>query len=477
MLNLPPKFPLNFTQSKGSYKKLLSPNDQKAITEVQYATPEDIELILSKLKTAQNKMRSLKAYERADILKKTAASIKENAESLAMLIATEGAKPLTDAKVEVARSQTTIELCAEETLRLDGESIAMERTAAGVGHINYTSHTPIGPVLAISAFNHPLNLLAHQLGCAIAAGCAVVLKPSSSTPLCAFKLEKMLIDAGLPKECLFVVNCEVPLTEQMAESLEFGFVSFIGSAKVGWNLRRKIANGTRLSLEHGGQAFAVVTEDADLTKAIPSLIQGGYYHAGQVCISTQRIFVHDSKFESFCDQFVSVAEKLVTGDARDEKTKVGPLIKIDEAKRVLKWISDAEKMGARIKCGGHSPDLGEQYILPTVLTEVPIEASIMTDEVFGPVVCINSYENEEELVEYLNANNYIFESCIFTENLSTAMRLTDKLESMTIIVNNHSAFRVDRMPFGGHKLSGLGMGGVKYSINEMTRIKQVIIKG
>ncbi len=477
MIPLPMQFPINFKESQGDYRPLLSPNDQRLITEVQFAKPEDIDWLLTHLKNSQQKMNTLKAYERSTILRKTAEQIKLNAEKLTWLIATEGGKPLADAKVEVARAQNTFEICAEETLRLGGEQIPMERTAAGVGHLTFTTRTPIGPVLAISAFNHPLNLLAHQVGCAIAAGCPVVIKPSPNTPLCAFKLEKYLIAAGLPSECCYVVNAEIPEIEKMVSSLEFSYVSFIGAARIGWSLRKILAPGSRLALEHGGQAPAIVTEDADLAKAIPALLKGSFYHAGQACISTQRIFVHESRYKSFLTQFIEETKKLKTADARDENTQVGPLIRPQEARRVLEWIHEAIQAGAKLECGAEKIELGEQYLTPAILSEVPRDVRLMTEEVFGPVVCVNSYSDEEELIHYLNTNDYIFESCVFTESLTTSMRLTQKLQAMTIVVNNHSAYRVDWMPFGGHKLSGLGMGGVKYSIEEMTRLKQIIIKG
>ncbi len=477
MIPLPLQFPINFKESKGPFKPLVSPNDQKVITEIQFSTAEDINWVLSHLKSSQKKMQSLKGFERAEILKKTAEQIKHNAEKLAWLIATEGGKPLIDAKAEVARAQNTMEICAEEAMRIGGETLPMERTAAALNHLSYSTRTPIGPVLAISAFNHPLNLLAHQVGCAIAAGCMVVIKPSPNTPLCAFKLEKYLLAAGLPPECCYVLNCEIPEIEMMVSSTEFGYVSFIGAAKIGWGLRKILAPGSRLALEHGGQAPAIIAEDADFDKAIPSLLKGSFYHAGQACISTQRIFVHESRYQDFLLKFTTETKKLITADAREASTQVGPLIRPSEAKRILSWISEAVAAGARVETGGEHLSIGEQFIAPTIITHAPREMKIMSEEVFGPLVCVNAYSDEDELLDYLNSNQYIFESCLFTESISTTMRVTQKLESMTIVVNNHSAYRVDWMPFGGHKLSGLGMGGVKYSIDEMTRLKQIIIKG
>lgn len=475
MFQLPERVPVRFCDSKGPFVTLLSPNDQKPISQIQYATSEDIEKLLTKIRGAQKKFSNISPLERSTILKKIASLIHKDAERLAWLIATEGGKPLRDARVEVARAQTTFEICAEETLNPHREIISMNRTQAALGHEAYTIREPIGPVLAISAFNHPLNLLAHQVGCALASGCVVVVKPAPSTPLCAFELDKIFSEAGLPHDALIVVNAEIPQVETLVKSSVFGYLNFIGSAKVGWNLRRSIAPGTRIGLEHGGQAPAVVAADADLDKAVSALIKGAFYHAGQVCISTQRIFVHQSLYQKFCDKFVAATKNLVVGDARREDTDVGPLIRKAEVTRLLGWIDESLQTGAKVLCGKSTQGDG-QYLMPTVLASVPRSTRIMREEAFGPVVCLNFYQDFDELLEYLNQNEYIFESCIFSQDQALIEKFALKMNSMTVVINNHNAFRVDWMPFGGHGLSGLGMGGVKYLMEEMTRLKQVIRK-
>lgn len=476
MFQLPKHLPLKFTKSKGQDLDIISPNDGKLLTRSQQATPEDIELLLGSMKEAQKIMGALRSFERSKILKDVASDLKGQREYLAWVIASEGGKPLKDAKVEAARAVATLELCAEESSMLAGEVVPMERTPAGKDHMAFTLRAPIGPVLAISAFNHPLNLISHQVGCAIASGCAVVLKPASATPISAQLLLEAFERAGLPKLGLRVLNAPIPLVEKLVASSEFDFVTFIGSAKVGWEMRKKIAPGTRLSLEHGGQAAAVVREDAELSSAVTSLLKGAYYHAGQVCISTQRIFVHEKIYSSFLNDFKEGATKLITGPATDEKTDVGPLIRPTEVERLQKWISEAETKGAKIVLGNQVSGEQKQYLSPTILTNVPREAKIMQEEAFGPIVCINSYQDEAELLDYLNSNSYIFETALFTRDISRALRWAQDISTMTFVINNHSAFRVDQMPFGGHKLSGLGMGGVKYQMEEMTRTKQIIIK-
>lgn len=476
MFQLPPKIPLKITSSQGYWKPLYSPNNYQLLTEVQQATAEDIELILAGLELAQEEINKLSPLERSKIILRVAEKLHSQVDYLAWVIASEGGKPLKDAKVEVERAISTLKLCAEEAVRLHGEMIPMERTPAGKNHLSFTIRDPIGPVLAISAFNHPLNLIAHQVGCAIAAGCSIVLKPSSSTPICAFILEEAFHNSGLPLNVFRMVNCETKHSEVLASSPKFGYVSFIGSAKVGWEMRRKIAPGTRISMEHGGQAAAVIREDADLEHAVRSLIKGSFYHAGQVCISTQRIFVHEDIFLEFVTHFRSLAAELKVGPATEADTDVGPLIKKEEVTRIQSWIEEAVTAGAIIELGNNVTGNENQYLYPTILSNVSRQTKLMTEEVFGPVVAINPYRDENELYEYLNSNPYIFESSLFTQNISKALQTAKKASAMTFVINDHTAFRVDQMPFGGHGLSGYGMGGVKYMIEEMTRLKQVIIK-
>lgn len=476
MFPLKSQYQLNFTTSRGEFRDITSPNDLAPFTKVQFGTAEDAEKLLQIIPAAQEKMRSLPSSERMRILKAVAGELGKNADQLALLIAREGGKPLKDAIVEVTRARDTFELCAEECWRLHGETIPMDRTDSGKGHLNITVREPIGPVLAISAFNHPLNNLAHQTGPAIASGNMVILKPASGTPVTAFVLEEIFRKAGLPPECFIVFTASTDNVEKIVTSEKIAFVSFIGSAKVGWNLRKQIAAGTRISMEHGGQAPAILREDADLREAIPQLIRASFYHAGQVCISTQRIFAHRNVFEVFKNEFVQRAEKLRTGTAMDDTVDVGPLVRPEEVVRIKKDIDEALSKGAQLLCGNEVKGNAQQFLTPTVLANVPRDAALMKNEVFGPVVCLNSYEDEEELVKYLNTNPYVFQSCLYTKDIKSALQLSQKISTMTMVVNNHNALRVDWMPFGGHGLAGLGMGGVKYAMEEMTKLKQIIIK-
>jgi acyl-CoA reductase-like NAD-dependent aldehyde dehydrogenase len=475
MIELPKNFPLRFTQSNGAYKELNSPNNQNLLSKIQYATKHDIDFLLTKLSTGQLKTESMPGFERSQILKKASSLILDKQEFFSKLIATEGGKPLQDARIEVERAVHTLNLCAEEALRIGGEVLPMERNRFGLNHFSYTQHEPIGPVLAISAFNHPLNLISHQVGCALASGNSVVLKPAPSTPLTAYYFEDVLKEAGLPEDILFIVQAEIPEIQMLISSPHIAYVTFIGSAKVGWNLQKLIAPGTRLNLEHGGIAPAIVRDDAILEIAASALVKGSFYHAGQVCISTQRIFVHKNIYSKFKELFIKKTEQLKTGDATLESTDVGPLIRIDEVKRIQEWIEEALNLGATLLSGNERLANGH-FLKPTILENVPHSTKLMCEEVFGPVVCIESYENEDSLIDYLNSSNYSFEACLFTQDINSSLYFAKKIKTMTMVINDHNAYRVDWMPFAGYRQSGLGMGGVKYMMNEMVQLKQVIIK-
>lgn len=448
---------------------VLGPNDGQTIAHIELIASQEVEALCSKLPSSQQIFQKFSGLERANWLLAVAGKIKAEAEPLAQLIATEGGKPLKDARVEVGRAAQTFELCAQESKRLDvrSESIALQ------GKQLTTFREPIGPVLALSAFNHPLNLLAHQVGSAITAGCVVLYKPSQNTPMCGEWLLKTLLAVGVPADAVMMCHAAVPEIQALVARPEFQFVSFIGSAKVGWDLRTRLAPGTRLALEHGGQAPAIVWDDADVPKAITSLLKGAFYHAGQVCISTQKIYVHQNIWEKFCAAFVSGAEQLVVGDARDEKTDIGPLIRPTEKTRLLQWVQEARELGAKILLED-TQDRGAHHMGPTILTHVPHKAKIWREEAFGPVVCLQPFNETESIWQELRENPFQFEAAIFSQNPMRIEEGIKNIAAMTVVVNDHTAWRVDAMPFGGHRQSGLGMGGVRYSVEEQTRLKQII---
>jgi len=416
----------------------------------------------------------LPAHERIAILKRLSGLVAGERDDFAILIAREGGKPLRDARVEVDRAVNGIELAAEDVSRLAGVEMPLDITAGGAGRMAFTRREPIGPVVAISAFNHPLNLIVHQVVPAIATGCPVIIKPADTTPLSCLRFIELVHEAGLHPDWCQAIVCDIPTAERMVTDPRTAFFSFIGSAKVGWYLRSKLAPGTRCALEHGGAAPAIVAADADLETVIPSLVKGGFYHAGQVCVSTQRIFVENEIRQEFQDRFVNGVKELVTGDPQDPASDVGPLILPREVDRVESWIGEAVREGGVVMTGGER--ISDRVYSPTVLLEPPAESKVSTLEIFGPVACIYGYDDIENAISRANALPVAFQSSIFTRDIDRAFDAADKLAGGTVMINDHSAFRVDSMPFGGWRTSGLGVGGIGYTMHDMTLEKLIVIK-
>ncbi len=416
----------------------------------------------------------LPAHERIAVLKRLAKLVAAGREEFAVMIAREGGKPLSDAFVEVDRAVNGIELAAEEVSRINGAEMPMDITAGGAGRMAFTRREPIGPVVAVSAFNHPLNLIVHQVAPAIATGCPVIVKPADTTPLCCLRFIELVHEAGLDADWCQAIVCDIPTAERLVTDPRTAFFTFIGSAKVGWHLRSKLAPGTRCALEHGGAAPAIIAADADLDTVIPSLIKGGYYHAGQVCVSTQRIFVENSIREEFQSLVAAGVEKLITGDPTNAATEVGPLILPREVDRVENWVNEAAKAGSAVLTGGKR--LSERVYQPTVLMEPDVDAKVSTLEIFGPVTCIYGFDDICDAISRANALPVAFQSAVFTRDIDRALDAADRLAGGAVMINDHSAFRVDWMPFGGWRTSGLGVGGIGYTMHDMTQEKLIVIK-
>jgi acyl-CoA reductase-like NAD-dependent aldehyde dehydrogenase len=416
----------------------------------------------------------LPKYKRVQILENLVNIMSEQKEALTKLCASEGGKPWIDSQVEVDRAIGGVKLAIEALNSLEGKEIAMGQTQSSMGRIAFTTYEPIGVVASISAFNHPLNLAVHQVVPAIAAGCPVIIKPATSTPLSAIRLVELLSEAGLPNGWAKAMVCDRQGAELLATSSKIAFLSFIGSASVGWKLRSKVAPGTRVALEHGGVAPVIVEEDANIDELIPSIAKGGFYHGGQVCVSVQKVFVHESICDEVANKLATFAQKLVVGNQLDSKTEVGPLISIDEVQRVDEWVKEAIEQGGKILTGAKK--LGDTCYAPTVILNPSENALVSTKEVFGPVVCIYSYSNLNEAIKRANALEFSFQAAIFTQNIDKALYATKRLNATSVMVNDHTAFRVDWMPFGGAKASGLGVGGIGYSMKDMSNEKLIVIK-
>lgn len=392
--------------------------------------------------------------------------MEERAESLALEAAREGGKPLLDSRVEVARAIDGVLHCAEMLRSEAGHVIPMNINAASARRVAFTSHEPIGVVVAVSAFNHPLNLIVHQVGPALAAGCPSIVKPAGDTPLSCLRFVEILYEAGLPREwCQPLVIRDSALATRLVADKRVGFFSFIGSGRVGWMLRSKLAPGARCALEHGGAAPALVAADADLDDAVPKLVKGGFYHAGQVCVSVQRIFAHRSIAETLAGRIAQQAVGLKVGDPTSDRTEVGPLIRKQEVDRVEAWVREAVDGGAVLVCGGKR--LSNSCYEPTVLLEPPEHSKVSTEEVFGPVVCVYAYDDLDEAIGRANALPVAFQAAVFTRDQATAMHAYARLDASAVMVNDHTAFRVDWMPFAGLRESGLGVGGIPYTFRDM----------
>lgn len=472
MFSTPPKAFFRLEGTSSRTLRVTNPNTLAPLGEIPLISQSDLPNITAMMKKGEALLKKTSAETRSAWLKQIAQEIKLHAEELAHLIALEGGKPLKDARVEVSRAAITFNLCAEEALITTETPADLSSSPAATSKKILARRFPIGPVLALSAFNHPLNLLAHQVGTALAAGNPVCFKPSPSTPFCAEWLADTFKKIGVDPSIVLLVHADISEIESLVAMPVFQFVSFIGSASIGWGLRAKIAPGTRLALEHGGVAAAIVCEDADLDQAAKSLVKGAFYHSGQVCISTQKMFVHQNVFERFLEKFSQGARQLVIGDAREESTDLGPLIKVDIKSKIETWIQEAQKAGAHIALT--QEDIRAQFMSPVILTHVPNSTKLMSEEAFAPVVCVNPYRDIQYCFDTIKDSPYHFAASIFTQDKTTKDLAVENMECMSLIINDHTAWRVDAMAFGGHKLSGLGMGGVRWAVSEQTRLKQII---
>jgi len=455
--------------------QILSPYDQSLIKEIPLVGKGEVEKALSiAYNLFQDQSKWISAHERIAILERTAEIMKTRIEELTITAAQEGGKPLVDSRVEVLRAINGVKIAAEHISQLKGEQIPMGLTKASENRIAFTTREPIGVVSSISAFNHPLNLIIHQSVTAIAAGCPVIIKPALTTPLSCLEFVAILKEAGLPDGWCQAIVCENEAAEQLVGDKRVNYFSFIGSAKVGWYLRSKLSAGTRCALEHGGAAPVIVEQDADFNEMLPSLLKGGFYHAGQVCVSVQRVFAHESICNKLANQLAKMATKLIVGNQMDEKTEVGPLILPREVDRVEEWVNEAIDAGAKALCGAKR--ISDTCYEPTVLLNPSLDVKVSTSEIFGPVVCVYSYTDREKAIEIANNLDVHFQAAVFTKNLDVALDCVKKLNATAVMVNDHTAFRVDWMPFGGRDASGIGMGGIQYSMHEMTREKLMVIK-
>lgn len=416
----------------------------------------------------------LPPHERMGVLRRLVPLMEGKRVHLARQIALEGGKPLMDALVEVDRAVDGVRTAIDVMRAEGGREIPMGLTAASAGRRAFTFREPIGVVVAISAFNHPLNLIVHQVVPAVAVGCPVIVKPAPATPLSCLEFVDLLDQAGLPDGwCQVFLSADNALAQALATDPRVAFLSFIGSAQVGWHLRSLLPSGTRCALEHGGAAPCIIDRCADLDCLLETLTKGCYYHAGQVCVSTQRIYVHDSVRDAFIERFDARVRALRTGDPVLEQTEVGPLISPAQARRVERWIEEAVASGATLLGGGRA---GDTTLLPSVLLEPSPQAKVSTLEVFGPTACVYGFSRLEDAITAANSLKTAFQACIFTNNLQAALQAAEQLDASAVMVNDHTAFRTDWMPFAGRRESGYGIGGIPGSMLDMSSQKMVVLR-
>ncbi len=420
---------------------------------------------------AANIMRNLRSYQRADILHRAANLIAERRESFARTIALEAGKPIRDARAEAVRAESTFRLAAEAVRQWEGEILPLDITPAAGDRIALVRRFPVGLVTGISPFNFPLNLVAHKVAPAIASGCAINLKPASSTPMTALMLGELLLEAGLPAGACNVLPCESRLAAPLIEDSRVKLITFTGSGAVGWGVKQRAVK-KRVCLELGGNAAVIVEPSADMDTAARRIVVGGYAYSGQICISVQHVLVHKDILGAFTERYVDLVAGLKMGDPREETTEVASLIDISEAERIEEWIGEALAAGGKLLTGGAR---NGNRVTPAVLINVPEECRISRDEAFGPVTILRGYTRFEEALEWVNSQQYGLQAGVFTSDLSQAMLSFNRLEVGAVIIGDIPTFRADNYPYGGVKESGFGREGVKYAMEEMTELRTLVL--
>jgi acyl-CoA reductase-like NAD-dependent aldehyde dehydrogenase len=459
----------------GEWLDVNSPYDGHLVGRVARADAHKVELAARSARAAAERS-DFPQHERAAVLERAAALVAEREEELALTIAAEAGKPIKAARIEAQRCAGTLIFSAVEARKLAGEMVPLAAAPAGEGKLGFVLRLPCGVVGAISPFNFPLNLVAHKLGPAIAAGNAVVLKPADRTPISAIHLAGILFEAGLPADWLHVLSGPGSVIgETMVESEDIGAITFTGSPAVGWGIRAR-APRKRVSLELGSTAPLLIHEDGDWEQAADKATLHAFSHAGQSCISIQRILVHDSLAERFVDRFVTGVQSLTVGDPMDEATDVGPLISPAERDRVKDWIEEAVDAGAELLAGGDLVD-GDRCLAPTVLSEPPRETKVWSEEIFGPLVTVHAFKDFDQAIGFANDAHYGLQAGVFTRDVGRALEAIRRLEFGGVLLNEVPTFRADQMPYGGVKDSGNTREGPAYAIRELTEERFVALQG
>lgn len=456
----------------GKELEVLSPATGKVLGITYRPGGESVERAVSSAVEAFGETREMPAHRRAELLGKIARGIEENTQAFAEIIAGEAGKPIRYARGEVERAVRTFTEAGEECTRIYGEVLPLDISRASEGRVGITRLFPVGPVLAITPFNFPLNLVAHKLAPAMAAGCPVILKPSSETPLTALKLAEVVDGAGVPDGALSVLPMSGKEAGALAMRPEIRKVTFTGSGAVGWGLKEK-ANDKKVTLELGGNAAVIVNDDwDDLGRAVERIVMGGYAYSGQVCISVQRIYVQERILDDFTGRFIEGVRALKAGDPLLEDTDLGPMITEAELERVEAWVDEAVAGGAVVLEGGRREG---NFYMPTVVSDARPGMKIVDEEIFGPVTSVFTYGDFGDALRAVNDSRFGLQAGVYTKDLGCAMRAFAELDVGGVIIGDVPTFRVDRMPYGGVKGSGFGREGVRYAIREMCEPKLLVL--
>lgn len=458
-----------------SYVPLFAPHSDELLAEIPQATKDNLEEAITAAKNASKQMENLSSYERSVILEQLVEQFKENRTQLAEILALEAAKPIKSALGEIDRTIATYKIASEEAKRIYGETIPLDAVAGGEGRVTYTVREPVGVIGAITPFNFPFNLVAHKVGPAIAAGNTIVLKPASQTPLSAYALAEMLEKTDLPKGAFNLITGKgSEIGDALVKHPDVKAITFTGSPEVGISLKNK-AGLKKVTLELGSNSALIIDEGLKLTdELINRCVWGSFIYNGQVCISLQRIFVHESILNEFLEKFKAATERLKIGSPLEADTDISALISKKDVNRINQWVNNSIEEGAKLISGGKF--INERIYAPTILSNVNKSCEVSCNEVFGPVVSVNAFQDLDEAIEEVNNSRYGLQAGIFTNDLKRALYATKKLQVGGVLVNDVPTFRVDLMPYGGVKESGYGREGVKYAIQEMTEMKLISIK-
>lgn len=441
-------------------------------TYVAMADAKVIDQAIASAEYAQAKLNKMTPYERQDILNYCVKRFQERFDELAYALCIEAGKPIKDARGEVTRLIDTFRVAAEESVRISGEVMNLEVTPRAKGYQGMYKPFPIGPCSFISPFNFPLNLAAHKIAPALAVGCAFVLKPASRTPIGAIIMGEILAETNLPEGAFSILPCSRDGADLFTTDDRFKLLSFTGSPTVGWDLKAR-AGKKPVVLELGGNAACIVDEDADLDDAIQRIVFGAYYQSGQSCISVQRVIVHESLYDEFKKRYVDKVANLIHGDPLNEDTFIGPMISESEAKRLDTWIQEAVEAGATLLCGGGR---NNNMLQATILENVPSDANVNAEEAFGPVSIISTFNDFDQALAEVNNSQFGLQAGIFTRDIYKAHKAWDELEVGGVVIGDVPSWRVDNMPYGGVKESGLGREGIRFAIEDMTELKLMVLR-